>query len=561
MSTKDEPSGSFWDLFSDTGPQQRSSFWDLFTQPAADGPLSPEEPAALKFNEDYVYWAMRNLPATEAPKHFLACGTIGTGKTKIIELFLKSIAPRFKPGREHPEQLILFDAKGDAMTLLASLGLTPEATNVWLLNPIDERSAVWNLGEAIDCPLMARHLATLLVPEEPNSTARYFTDAARELVYAVLLALNAVVGADWSLRDLLCALDSKRNLLAVTARDERAKVLAERIFEDSAHVGGVLSTLGTKLGRFEQVAALWHSMQTKVRKSGEKAPKTFSIQEFLKNPGVLVLGNDPVLRESFWPINAILLRALTQEILRRPDTLQPRHWFVLDEFRAMERVDSIHNLLNLGRSKGASVLLGIQSFDGLVGIYEEHAANDILTVCTHKTFLRAGGPKTAGWAQAFFGSVRRAETTYSEDLGPGLGRKQVQHSVKERSLFMASFFLNLPFPKAGGHIVSVNDVPSQERVIVAHRSFDEVLEWTRKPKGIEEEHPGVVRRTNPKEQILKLWNAEEELIFCGKRLPKGQGKKKARRKSSRRQKAKPTNSPSSTNQGEGKSTSIDHISR
>jgi len=126
---------------------------------------------------------------------------------------------------------------------------------------------------------------------------------------------------------------------------------------------------------------------------------------------------------------------------------------------------------------------------------------------------------------------------------------------------MASFFLSLPFPKAGGHIVSVNDVPSQERVIVARRSFDEVLEWTRKPKGIEKEHPGVVRRTNPKEQILKLWNAEEELIFCGKRLPKGQGKKKARRKSTRRQKSKPTNAPSSTNQGEGKSTSIDHISR
>jgi hypothetical protein len=32
---------------------------------------------------------------------------------------------------------------------------------------------------------------------------------------------------------------------------------------------------------------------------------------------VLVLGNDPVLRDSIWPINALLLEALTQEILRR----------------------------------------------------------------------------------------------------------------------------------------------------------------------------------------------------------------------------------------------------
>ena len=73
------------------------------------------------------------------------------------------------------------------------------------------------------------------------------------------------------------------------------------------------------------------------------------------------MDNDPVLKESIWPINALLLKALTQEILRGPNSSQPRHWFVLDEFRAMENVDCVHDLLNRGRSKGASVLLGIQS--------------------------------------------------------------------------------------------------------------------------------------------------------------------------------------------------------
>ena len=234
---------------------------------------------------------MRHVPATEAPKHFMICGTTGSGKTTAIELFLRSIAPRFQAGRQPPEQLILFDAKCDMMPLLAALGLGRDAGNVWLLNPIDERSAYWNIGEAIDSPVMARHLATLLVPEERHSSAPYFADAGRELVYAVLLALGSIAGPKWNLRDVLCALDSPEHIRAVTARHPRAKVLAARILDDSLHGSGVLSTLGSKLGRFEQVAALWHTLQPQ---------RPFSISEFLKTSGVLVLRNDPLLRERFW---------------------------------------------------------------------------------------------------------------------------------------------------------------------------------------------------------------------------------------------------------------------
>ena len=74
------------------------------------------------------------------------------------------------------------------------------------------------------------------------------------------------------------------------------------------------------------MAALWHT---------NTAGRRFSIERFLAKPGVLIHGNDPVLRDSFWPTNALLLKSLTQEILRRPNTPGVRHWFVPDEFRAM----------------------------------------------------------------------------------------------------------------------------------------------------------------------------------------------------------------------------------
>ena len=289
-------------------------------------------PCVTHFDPQYVFWAMHNLPAVESRHHFCISGIIGSGKTVTIQLFLQSIAPRFGPRASTPEQLIVFDAKGDMVSLLAALGLPPTAENVWILNPFDARSAVWDLSEGVRSPAMARYIAKLIVPEEKNSTAPYFTDAARELIFATIMALNHVAPGRWTLRDLLCALDSLDSIAAVTAQHPRAHQLADRILSDDKHAPSVLSTLATKIGQFESVAALWHT---------NTAGRRFTIERFLAEPGVLILGNDPVLRDSFWPINALLLKSLTQEILRRPNTPGVRHWFVLDEFRAMQRVECV----------------------------------------------------------------------------------------------------------------------------------------------------------------------------------------------------------------------------
>lgn len=515
---------SFWNLFcepeedrpAEPNSSEPSSFWNLFCKETVTEASVEEEPSlcATTFNPEEIFWAMRNLPVEEAMKHFMVCGTTGSGKTIAIQLWLQSIAPRFRIGSPTPEQLIIFDAKCDAVPTLAALGLRPEDENVSILNPFDARSAVWNLSEAVQTPAMARALATLMVPEEKNSTAPYFSNAARELVYDVLLALNHVAGTNWTFRDLLCALESREHIAAITERLPRAGVLAARILDDKQHSPGVLSTLATKLGPFEQVAALWDTC-----KSGRK----FSIPDFLSRPGVLILGNDPVLRESFWPINAMLLKALSNEILRRPNTRQPRHWFVLDEFRAMERVDCIHDLLNRGRSKGAAVLLGIQSVEGLLEVYGENGANDILSQCANKMFLRAGGPKTAEWIERFFNRVRQTESAVSISDGDNGRSTTTQYSIHERSLFMASFFLDIPFPGRGRPYVAVCDVPILGESLIVRRRSDEVFSWLRQPG---DNVSGVDQRTDTSEQALVPWDPDEERRFCGESFGENSGESK-----------------------------------
>ncbi len=499
---------SFWSYFSEIPkePAQTSKMWDYIFDPAppADIPGQAQQtaPSTVYFNEDYVFWAMQNMPVGQAVNHFLVSGAIGTGKSTSIQLFLQSIAPRFRKDRDRPEQLIIFDAKGDLIPLLAAMGFPPEADNVWIVNPYDARSSVWNIAEAFRSPLMARHFAALLVPEEKNSTAPFFWTASRELVYAVILALGKVAGTKWDLRDLLCALESREHIAAITARHPRAKRIAASILNDAQHSAGVISSLATKLGQFEQIAALWHT---------SKSGRVFSITEFLKKPGVLILGNDPVLRESLWPINAILLKSLSKEILRQPEVRHPRFWFVLDEFTLMEKVESIHELVNRGRSKGASVLIGLQGIDKLNELYQETGANDLLEQLTHKSFFRAGGPKTAEWIERFFGKYRRTEQVYSESWShKGEHSTSVQYQVVDRSVFTATFFMNLPFTGPGRAFASVNDLPFRGLTLISRRWFDDIRPALISPLKI----PSVIPRDHLADQTLEPWDEIEEQAFC-----------------------------------------------
>jgi Type IV secretion-system coupling protein DNA-binding domain len=473
---------SFWDLFAKSEPVEEApaekggSILDLLFPKKERASNSSQEPppnCAEDFDEDFVFWAMRNLPASEATKNFLVCGTVGSGKSVAIELFLKSIAPRFRTGRPNPEQLIIFDAKSNTVPMLASLGLRPEDENFYILNPLDSRSAVWNIASAVQTPTMATAFAHLLIPEERNSTAPYFNDNARIVVEAVINALNAIHRDQWTLRDLLVALGKRKRIEAITGQYRPSADAVEELLGDKRNSPGVLSTIASKIGKYSAVAALW---------SANTTGRTFDIATFLDKPGVLVLGNSPALKESFWPLNAILLKALTEEILSRPDSLPPRHWFVLDEFRAMQKVECMHEFVNQGRSKGAAVLLGIQSVEGLVDVYKEQKANEILGDCAHKMFLRAGEHKTAEWAERHFNKVRQQEITFSYSTGSGTTTTTVQHSLQERSMFLASVFLNLAFPVRGGVYEAICDLPSMRETVILQRSFDVVLGWLPKPE-------------------------------------------------------------------------------
>ena len=463
-------------------------------------------PCAKRFNPNYFYFCGGNLPIKEASKHGLVVGTTSSGKSiAVMKPLTRSLIGRVKRNlrRGFGERILIFDFKNDMLPLLADFGLTPENGGVVILNAFDSRGYEWDIAEAVQQPARAWGLCYLIVIKEPNSTAPYFSDAARILIFAVILSLNANFGADWQFRDLIHCLQNARTIIAIVSRNRESAEMALTILRDNKHARAVVASLATKIQPFRQVAALWAN-----NKNGRK----FSIREFLKKPGVLVLGYDPIMKESWIPILELFLRCYTDEVLRGPETLEPTNHFVFDEYTSMVKFDkdkTIIDLLELGRSKGACVTLGIQSIAALVEIYKEAGANRILSLLANKMLLRLGDPQSAEWCERYIGKRRQMEDSYSISWGKNGCSSSVSTSLQDRPLMLSTYFMDLPFPDAGKGFCAVCDVPSEGKVILLQQPFEEILSWKAKTP----REDGSNRISDPKLQLLTPWTKAERERF------------------------------------------------
>jgi hypothetical protein len=172
-------------------------------------------------------------------------------------------------------------------------------------------------------------------------------------------------------------------------------------------------------------------------------------------------------------------------------------------------------LLGVGRSKGASILLGIQDVSGMRAAYGPDRTDEILGLCENKTFLRVGNAATAEWASKYFGDREATETkishTYSKE-------NSVTHAkdVVTRPLFLNGEFLNLEAPenRPGSRIQGIHHVPDVGDPYSTDEDAQVVYAMNRKPTKKEiETYPNQKNRPMA-DQSLHPWTpAEEEAIL------------------------------------------------
>ena len=497
------------------------------------------KPSCLKPMRMGIFWGMHDISVQAAGRHMLIIGAPGSGKTVSIELFLQSLVHRLRApvGDAPPEKLVLLDVKGTFFSFLTHQGVPEE--DIYFLDPFDERTTPWNIAKDINGDAAAQNLAALIIPAEPNASTSYFWQAAQRTVWAAIIALNGLHPGRWTLRDLINALSSPENIKRLVSRVPRARVKADPYLKDTLHFPSVFTTIATKASRLETVAALWHQTKT---------DKQFSITDWFSNDpgqrrhGVLLLGHRPKFLEALNPINGLLLRMISDELQAWEDVSQPHTWIVLDEFRWMKEVDCMAELLGVGRSKGASILLGIQDVSGMRAAYGPDRTDEILGLCENKTFLRVGNSATAEWASKYFGDRESTETKVSHTYGKDNSVTYAKDVVK-RPLFLDGEFLNLEAPEnqPGSRIQGIHHVPFVGDPYSTDEDAQVIYAMNRKPS---KEH--VQKFPNQKnrpisDQSLQPWTPKEENAVLGPRPEEAEagseseeGKPKAKRSRSKK---------------------------
>jgi len=385
---------------------------------AGAGLVSVQEFARQIGKGDLPFGSFR-LPAREETKHCLTIGRPGTGKTVFLSQVVERLIERKAKG-------VIYDFKGDYVSRFY------DPDRDILFNPLDRRSAGWNLFSDIKTKLDINVMASSLIPPVYTGDT-FWNDAARGVFSGILHYLwqhNRRTNSDiWG--GVTAPGEHIHNWLRGTPEGQTGF----RYIEDASSKQA-LSVFATMM----QYTAAFEYMS--------KDEGAFSVTEWLSNeqPGFIFVTNQSDLKDTLKPILSLFIDFLGKKLLSLPDDLQRRVFFLLDEFGTLQRLSSIKELLIASRSKGGSCWIGIQDIGQLNKLYTQDVADTIVNACGSSVMFAVSDPRTAKYLVDKIGDteIMEAEETYSMGVANYRDGVSLTQRRKRQRLILDSELMNLP---------------------------------------------------------------------------------------------------------------------
>ena len=395
----------------------------------------------------FVPWGGEVHPSRLGPHYALLAQNQG-GKTLQIRALAKACLLDQAGRLRH--RVLCFAPKADWYAALIGAGIPRD--QIIIATPFDARCRPWDLAQDVRTRAKARQLAAVLIPEA-KETNPYFTQVARDVVAQAVDTLR-LRGVKWTLSDVVTLCSSPKLLAALF---EHAPPAAARRF--AAHLqdnatetrANLVSTLTTKLDRYETVGALW---------SRSKEP--FSLEDWATSdePSVVVFGTYPEAASELEHINRAVFRRAVELTLAKEDYPPgPRTWFLLDELRLLGKAPLLSDLLLAGRSKHAHVVAGFQDVHGIMAVHGREAAAELLGQFQNFFVGRLSSPETREWASKFFGSDEMWRLSSVQSTVDGRQRDVSSFDLRERQRFITSKFFDMRPPRRGWGLEGVWATP------------------------------------------------------------------------------------------------------
>jgi type IV secretory pathway TraG/TraD family ATPase VirD4 len=315
------------------------------------------------------------VPVTELDetKHFKFMGTTGTGKsTAIRELLGKAI--------QRGDRAVFADPDG---------GYRNQFYNRYrgdiVLNPFESASVRWDLFGEIENEYDVEQLASSLIPDCEDASAREWRAYARTLLAAVIRRCH--------LNNARCAQELWRLLTAASVEELRPWVAgtpAQPFLDgdNSRMFGSIRAVLVSAIAGYEFVQSQ--------RAAG------FSVRRWIRQDqqcGCLFLpykaGQIAALRSMI----ATWMRLAIFEAMSQPEGFDQRLWFVVDELDALGTIDGLKDALARLRKFGGRCVLGFQSVAQVSTTYGHGTAQSLVENCGNTLILRCAGSENGGTSQ------------------------------------------------------------------------------------------------------------------------------------------------------------------
>jgi Type IV secretion-system coupling protein DNA-binding domain len=343
-------------------------------------------------NPSLVCWAGRWFRAGVQKFHFAITGTTRSGKSLLLSLYLRSVISQITPGSGR--RLILFDPKNELHPDLFEGVEVP----VHFMLPSDRRSSRWDLARDYKSPAATKQLSEGLVPPVSGDSTPFFVEAAQALISGVITSLDITHPGRWDLGDVVHILESRTRTAKVLGRTPETRSTREKYMREKKMWAGIAATAENVMGDMRIVAALW-----------SRARRKFSLTDFVRSEGIVVLGRDPRYAAVMDPLNQLFFTLLFGQLLAQEDSKTPRTWLVIDELTvaAGEKrpLPGFKDICERGASRGVVVAVTYLSYASLKAIYGDDA-DAILGMLQHRVFLVAGDSSTAEFASKLFGKTR-----------------------------------------------------------------------------------------------------------------------------------------------------------
>jgi type IV secretory pathway TraG/TraD family ATPase VirD4 len=351
------------------------------------------------------------LPRMAETRHFLILGRPGTGKTTLLNSVIAML-------RERGEKTIIYDFKGDYLSLFF------DPTRDHIFNPLDTRSLHWCLFDEVAMHPDVDSIATSMIP--PSSQDRFWTDAAKDVFSAILhycLRAGEITNEKlWqyvslSEPDMIALMDNALSQGIEEAK--RAMGYLQGYDKGSKVASDVLSTMKQHTNCFFYTRHLQND---------------FSVKKWLEADGdsILFLTNYSNLRDTMRPLLSLVVDLALKHILALPEDLQRRRFIIIDEFATLQRLPTVVQALEQGRSKGASIWIASQDINQIQKIYATETMNTIVNTANTIVSFALNDAASSEYMSRAFGEREILEADESISMGPSDNRDGLNISRKRK---------------------------------------------------------------------------------------------------------------------------------